>query len=81
MQSMCVLYTDSIVQETCRMSSGVFMIRHVTSDTWFMTSDDKWHLIRQGDRVAIYPPAVHRDPEIFDNPTVRKTVTQTPTPT
>jgi len=52
------------------MSSGVFMIRHVTGDTWFMTSDGKTHLIREGDRVAIYPPAIHYDPEIFAKPTV-----------
>ena len=49
------------------------MIRHVTRDTWFMTSDGKTHLIRQGDRVAIYPPAIHKDPDIFPQPTVRIT--------
>ena len=46
------------------------MIRHVTADTWFMTSDGHKHLIRRGDRVAIYPPAIHKDPQIFDRPTV-----------
>jgi len=65
-----VLCIDSVVQETCRLSSGVFMVRHVTRDTWFMTSDGQSHLIRQGDRVAIYPPSIHKDPEIFHKPTV-----------
>ena len=67
---MCCCYADSVIQETCRLSSGVFMVRHVTRDTWFMTSDGNRHLIREGDRVAIYPPAIHKDAEIFDKPTV-----------
>jgi len=52
------------------MSSGVFVVRHVTADTWFVTSDGRRHLIRRGDRVAIYPPAIHKDAEIFDRPMV-----------
>jgi len=67
---MLLMCADSVVQETCRLSSGVFMVRHVTDDTWFVTSDSQRHLIRQGDRVAIYPPAIHKDPEIFHRPTV-----------
>jgi len=61
---------DSVVQETCRMASGVFMVRCVMEDTWYMTSDGRQHLIRKGDRIAMYPPALHKDPEIFHDPEV-----------
>ncbi|CAH1784516.1 unnamed protein product [Owenia fusiformis] len=59
---------ESIVQETFRLSSGVFMVRYVNGDTWYTLSDGSKHLIRDGDRVAIYPPALHKDPEVFENP-------------
>jgi len=49
------------------------MVRYITKDTQFEDSNGKTHLMRQGDRVAIYPPAIHKDPEIFDEPTVRVT--------
>jgi len=64
---MCV---ESVVMETCRLSSGVFMIRHVNNDTRFVTSDGRSHLIGRGHRVAMYPPAIHKDPEIFERPMV-----------
>ncbi|CAD5115599.1 DgyrCDS4559 [Dimorphilus gyrociliatus] len=59
---------DSIVQESARLSSGVFMVRYVTEDTMFKTPDNKEFLIRKGDRVAMYPPAIHKDPNIFADP-------------
>ncbi|KAI0237257.1 7-alpha-hydroxycholest-4-en-3-one 12-alpha-hydroxylase [Lamellibrachia satsuma] len=60
---------DSVVNETCRMASGVFMVRYINEDTQFEDSNGNTHLMRQGDRVAIYPPAIHKDPEIFEKPT------------
>jgi hypothetical protein len=66
LESMQIL--DSIVQESTRLASGVFMVRYVTQDTWFNTTGGCRRLIRQGDRVAIYPPAIHKDPEIFHDP-------------
>ena len=63
-------YSDSVVNETCRLASGVFMIRYVNEDTHFKTSDGKVHLMRANDRVAIYPPAIHKDPEIYKDPLV-----------
>ena len=52
------------------MSSGVFMVRYVTEDTNFETETGQKYLIRQGDRIAIYPPAIHKDPDIFEDPMV-----------
>ena len=62
--------TDSIVQESMRLASGVFMVRYITKDTEFTLTDGTTHLMRAGDRVAMYPPAIHKDPEIFENPLV-----------
>lgn len=62
--------SGSFVDETSRLASGVFMVRGVTEDTQFTTSSGQQFLIRAGDRVAIYPPAHHKDPEIFEDPLV-----------
>ncbi len=62
--------TDSVVQETCRISSGVFVVRQIAEDTMFKTAGGKEFLMRAGDRVAIYPPATHKDEEVFHDPLV-----------
>ena len=65
------IVTDSVVQETSRISSGVFMVRYIAQDQWFKAvNSGKEYLMRKGDRVAIYPPALHKDPEIFEDPLV-----------
>src|SRR6218665_3793903 len=64
------LIVDSIITETIRLSSGVFMIRYIKEDTMLALSTGKRFLMRKGDRVAMYPPAIHKDPEIFENPLV-----------
>ena len=46
------------------------MVRYIQEDTQFTGSDGRQHLMRKGDRVAMYPPAIHKDPEIFENPLV-----------
>ena len=53
-----------------RLSSGVFMVRYIQKDTSFTSSDGKTYIMRAGDRVAMYPPAIHKDPEIFEDPLV-----------
>ena len=58
-----LLRADSALLETMRLSCGVFMIRKVTADTEF----EGWHL-RKDDMVAMYPPALHHDPEVFHHP-------------
>lgn len=59
---------DSFLKETLRLASGVFMVRYVTEDTEFEMPNGQTYTVRQGDRVAMYPPAVHMDPEIFEEP-------------
>lgn len=46
------------------------MVRYVQKDTMFKTPDGEEFLIRAGDRLAMYPPAIHKDPEIFEDPLV-----------
>ncbi|WAR25087.1 CP7A1-like protein [Mya arenaria] len=59
---------NSVLNETIRYTSGVFMVRAVTADTDFCMENGQTYKLRAGDRVAIYPPAIHKDPEIFENP-------------
>ena len=53
-----------------RVVSGMFVARVVTEDTHFTMPNGKTYFIRKGDRVAIYPPYFHKDPEIFEDPEV-----------
>lgn len=62
--------TDSVINESMRLASGVFMVRYITEDIDFALANGKEHRLRKGDRVAIYPPSIHQDPEIFEDPLV-----------
>lgn len=46
------------------------MVRSVAEDTEFETEEGRKYCLRKGDKVAMYPPAIHKDPEIFENPDV-----------
>ena len=46
------------------------MVRAITKDMTFEMDDGTKHNLRAGDRVAMYPPALHKDPEIFEEPMV-----------
>lgn len=52
------------------MASGVFVVRYVDCDTEFADSAGDKYMIRQGDRIAIYPPALHKDGDVFEDPLV-----------
>ncbi|XP_005111570.1 prostacyclin synthase [Aplysia californica] len=59
---------DSFLKEVLRWTSGVFMVRKCLEDTAFTTSSGQTYNIRKGDKVAIYPPVLHHDPEIYESP-------------
>ncbi|CAL1542485.1 unnamed protein product, partial [Lymnaea stagnalis] len=59
---------DSFLKEIIRWTSGVFMVRKCVEDTVFTTDSGETYNIRKGDKVAIYPPVFHHDPEIFESP-------------
>jgi len=46
------------------------MIRHNQKDVDFQVSEQNYR-IRAGDKIMIYPAAIHKDPEIFEKPEVR----------
>jgi cholesterol 7alpha-monooxygenase len=46
------------------------MVRKIAEDTQFEMEDGQTYKLREGDRVAMYPPAIHKDPDIFENPNV-----------
>jgi len=61
------------------MASGVFMIRHNQQDVTFkVAATDEEYLIRAGDKIMMYPPAIHKDPEIFEHPEVSVIINQRP---
>lgn len=47
------------------------MVRKCIEDTAFTTESGQTFNIRKGDKVAIYPPVFHQDPEIYENPEVK----------
>ncbi|CAG5125177.1 unnamed protein product [Candidula unifasciata] len=59
---------DSFLNEIMRVMCGVLIARECTADTKFTTVDGRTFNIRQGDRIAMYPPVFHHDPEVFQDP-------------
>ncbi|XP_037658828.1 cytochrome P450 7B1 [Choloepus didactylus] len=62
-----LVYLESIILETLRLCSFSSNIRFVEEPLALQSEAGKW-LLRQGDLVTIFPPALHSDPEIFEAP-------------
>ncbi|XP_021111738.1 25-hydroxycholesterol 7-alpha-hydroxylase isoform X2 [Heterocephalus glaber] len=58
---------ESIIFEALRLSSYSSTIRFVEED-FILSSDTGDCCLRKGDLVAIFPPAIHGDPEVFESP-------------
>ncbi|XP_063113452.1 cytochrome P450 7B1 isoform X2 [Cavia porcellus] len=58
---------ESIIFEALRLSSYSSTIRFVEED-FILSSDTGDCSLRKGDLVAIFPPAIHGDPEVFEAP-------------
>ncbi|KAM5157049.1 cytochrome P450 7B1 [Mantella aurantiaca] len=58
----------SAISESMRLCSASMNIRVVLEDFQMELEDDQTVSLRKGDFVALYPPALHRDPEIFEDP-------------
>ena len=61
---------DSVIKEAMRLSSASMNVR-VAKDNFLLHLDNQeaYH-IRKDDVIALYPPMLHFDPEIFEDPYV-----------
>lgn len=66
-----LLSTESTILESLRLCSLSGIFRSVQEDMTLQFETRKYTL-RKGDLVAVYPPSIHFDPEIFEAPEVRK---------
>uniref|UniRef100_H3B3T3 Uncharacterized protein n=1 Tax=Latimeria chalumnae TaxID=7897 RepID=H3B3T3_LATCH len=59
---------DSAVKEALRLSSASLNIRAVKEDFRFVMDSGRSYAIRKDDYIVLYPPLLHFDPEIYENP-------------
>ncbi|KAK1332050.1 hypothetical protein QTO34_007731 [Cnephaeus nilssonii] len=64
-----LVYLESAILEALRLCSFSSIIRFVQEDLT-LPSETGDYLLRKGDLVAIFPPLMHHDPEIFEAPEV-----------
>lgn len=62
---------DSILKEAMRLSSASLNIRVAKEDFLLHLDNQEAYRIRKDDVIALYPPMLHYDPEIFEDPYVR----------
>lgn len=65
------LPADSIIKEAMRLSSASLNIRVAKEDFLLHLDNQEAYRIRKDDVIALYPPMLHYDPEIFEDPYVR----------
>lgn len=58
----------SAINESLRLCSASMNIRVVQEDFLLELEDGQSVSLRKGDFVALYPPALHKDPEVFEDP-------------
>ncbi|XP_028620416.1 25-hydroxycholesterol 7-alpha-hydroxylase [Grammomys surdaster] len=58
---------ESTILEVLRLCSYSSIIREVQEDMDF-SSESRSYSLRKGDFVAVFPPMIHNDPEVFDAP-------------
>lgn len=63
-------FLDSIIKEAMRLSSASLNVRMAKSDFLLHLDNKESYHIRKDDVIALYPPMIHFDPEIYDNPLV-----------
>ncbi|TWW73409.1 Cholesterol 7-alpha-monooxygenase [Takifugu flavidus] len=59
---------DSIIKEAMRLSSASLNIRVAKEDFLLHLDNQEAYRIRKDDVIALYPPMLHYDPEIFEDP-------------
>lgn len=62
---------DSIIKEAMRLSSASMNVRIAKEDFLLHLDNQEAYRIRKDDVIALYPPMLHFDPEIYEDPYVR----------
>lgn len=65
------LSIDSIIKEAMRLSSASMNVRTAKEDFLLHLDNQEAYRIRKDDVIALYPPMLHYDPEIYEDPYVR----------
>lgn len=63
-----LLFLDSAISESLRLSSASMNIRLAQEDFSLRLAADRSVPVRKGDFIALYPQSMHMDPEIYEEP-------------
>lgn len=67
-----LLYLESAINESLRLSSASMNIRVAQEDFSLRLGGERLEAVRKGDVIALYPQSMHMDPEIYQDPEVFK---------
>ncbi|XP_062336830.1 cytochrome P450 7B1 isoform X1 [Osmerus eperlanus] len=67
-----LLYLESAINESLRLSSASMNIRVAQEDFSLRLVGERSEAVRKGDVIALYPQSMHMDPEIYQDPEVFK---------
>ncbi|XP_058030280.1 cytochrome P450 7B1 [Ahaetulla prasina] len=67
-----LVYLESAINESLRMCSSSMNIRKVKENFIFNFEENREACLRKGDLLAIFPPILHMDPEIYEDPQTYK---------
>lgn len=68
--------TESAIEESLRLCAASMIIRVAQEDFSLRLDAERSAAVRKGDIIALYPQAMHLDPEIYEDPQVRWTTFQ-----
>ncbi|XP_045931033.1 cytochrome P450 7A1-like, partial [Micropterus dolomieu] len=63
-----LLYLESAINESLRLSSASMNIRVAQEDFSLRLDGERSVAVRKGDIIALYPQSMHMDPEIYEEP-------------
>ncbi|XP_060899584.1 cytochrome P450 7B1 isoform X1 [Labrus mixtus] len=63
-----LLFLESAINESLRLSSASMNIRVVQEDFSLRLNAERSVAVRKGDIIALYPQSMHMDPEIYEEP-------------
>ncbi|KAG8133648.1 hypothetical protein E2320_011414 [Naja naja] len=63
-----LVYLESAINESLRLCSSSMNIRQIKEKFILKSEENREVCLRKGDFLAIFPPVLHRDPEIYEDP-------------